>query len=84
MASSRQDDDDEITQEDDTSDAATFSGSSLLGTRQVTQPSVPDDLQTALAMPTTFGPNLFEISTLHSVSCMQGQGQRSLGPFAPA
>ena len=35
---------------------------------QVKQTSVPDDLRTALAMPTTFGPNLFEISTLHAVS----------------
>ena len=26
------------------------------------------DLRTALAMPTTFGPKLFEISTLHAVS----------------
>jgi hypothetical protein len=29
---------------------------------------MPDDLRTALAMPTTFGPKLFEISTLHAVS----------------
>jgi hypothetical protein len=29
---------------------------------------MPADLRTALAMPTTFGPKLFEISTLHAVS----------------
>ena len=64
MARRRQDIEDEITEPDDTVGAA----SSLRGTRQVTPPSVPDDLRTALAMPTTFGPKLFEISTLHAVS----------------
>jgi hypothetical protein len=67
MARCRQETDDEITEAEDTADAATFCGSSLRGTRQVTQPSMPDDLHTALAMPTTFGPKLFEISTLHAV-----------------
>jgi hypothetical protein len=68
MARRRQDTEDEITEAADTACAATFGGSSLRGTRQVTPPSMPDDLRTALAMPTTFGPKLFEISTLHSVS----------------
>jgi hypothetical protein len=68
MASRRQDTADEITEADDTAGAATFGGSSLRGTRQVTPPSMPADLRTALAMPTTFGPKLFEISTLHAVS----------------
>jgi hypothetical protein len=68
MASRRQDTADEITEADDTAGDATFRGSSLSGTRQVTQPSMPADLRTALAMPTTFGPKLFEISTLHAVS----------------
>ena len=54
---------------DDTAGAATFGGApTRRGTRQVTPPSVPDDLRTALVMPTTFGPKLFEISTLHAVS----------------
>jgi len=48
--------------------AATFGGSSLRGTLQVTLSSMPDDLHTSLAIPTTFGPKLFEISTLHVVS----------------
>jgi hypothetical protein len=65
MAHCHQDDEDEITQADDTADAATFGGSSTRGPRQVTP---PDDLRSALAMPTTFGPSLFEISTLHAVS----------------
>jgi hypothetical protein len=68
MARRRQDTEDEITEAADTACAATFGGSSLRGTRQVTPPSMPDDLRTALAMPTTFGPKLFEISTLHAVS----------------
>jgi hypothetical protein len=68
MPRRRQETDGEITEADDTAGAPTFGGSSLRGTRQVTPPSVPDDLRTALAMPTTFGPNLFEISTLHAVS----------------
>jgi hypothetical protein len=52
----------------DTAGAATFGGASLRGTRQVTPPSMPADLLTALAMPTTFGPKLFEITVLHAVS----------------
>jgi hypothetical protein len=68
MARRRQETDDEITEADDTAGAATFGGARTRGTRQVTQPSVPDNLRTALAMPTTFGPKLFEISTLHAVS----------------
>jgi hypothetical protein len=68
MASRRQDTVDEITEADDTAGDATFGGSSLRGTRQVTPPSMPADLRTTLAMPTTFGPKLFEISTLHAVS----------------
>jgi hypothetical protein len=59
---------DEITEADDTACAATLGGSSLRVTRQVTPPSMPADLRTSLAMPTTFGPKLFEISTLHAVS----------------
>jgi len=52
MARRRQDtDEDEITESDDTADAATFGGSSLRGTRQVTPPSMPADLHTVLAMP---------------------------------
>ena len=70
MARSRQDDQDKITEVDDTADDATFGGSSLRGTRQVTLPSMPADLRTDLAMPTTFGPKLFEISTLHVVSAV--------------
>jgi hypothetical protein len=68
MARRRQDDADEITEADDTSGAATFGGSSLCGTRQVTPPSMPGDLRSALAMPTTFGPKMFEITALHAVS----------------
>ena len=63
MARCRQETDDDFTEADDTAGAATFSGVPTRGTQQVTQPSVPDDLRTALAMPTTFGPKLFEIST---------------------
>ena len=63
MARSRQETNDEITEADDTAGAATFGGSSLRGTRQVTPPSMPDDLRSSLAMPTTFGPKLFKIST---------------------
>ena len=70
MACRHQDDDDEITETDYTADTATFVGSSLRGTRQVTPTSMPADLLTALAMPTTFGPKLFEISTLHAVSVL--------------
>jgi hypothetical protein len=68
MARRRQDDADEITEADDTAGAATFGGSSLRGTRQVTPPSMPADLRSALAMPTTFGPKLFEITALHDVT----------------
>ena len=68
MARRRQETDDEITEADDTAGAATFGGAPTRGTRQVTPPSVTDDLRTALVMPTTFGPKLFEISTLHAVS----------------
>jgi hypothetical protein len=68
MARRRQETDYEITEADDTAGAATFGGAPTRGTRQVTPPSVPDDLRTSLAMPTTFGPKLFEISTLHAVS----------------
>jgi hypothetical protein len=68
MARRRQETDDEITEADDTAGAATFGGAPTRGPRQVTPPSVPDDLRTTLAMPTTFGPKLFEISTLHAVS----------------
>jgi hypothetical protein len=70
MARRCQDTKDEITEAADTAVAATFGGSSLRGTRQVTLSSMPDDLHTALAMPTTFGPKLFEISTLHAVSAV--------------
>jgi hypothetical protein len=69
MARHRQDtDEDEITEADDTAGAATFGGASLRGTRQVTPPSMSSDLLTALAMPTTFGPKLFEITILLAVS----------------
>jgi hypothetical protein len=65
----RQDtDEDEITEADDTAGTATFGGASLRGTRQVTPPSMPADLHTVLAMPTTFGPKLFAITVLHAVS----------------
>ena len=68
MTCSCQDDQDEITETDNTAGDATFGGSSLRGTRQVTPTFMSADLRTALAMPTTFGPKLFEISTLHAVS----------------
>ena len=69
MASCRQDaNNDKITKGDDTAGSATFIGAPTRGPRQVTPPSVPDDLRTVLAMDTTFGPKLFEISTLHAVS----------------
>jgi hypothetical protein len=38
------------------------------GLWQVTHPSMPADLSTALAMPTTFGSKQFEITVLHAVS----------------
>jgi hypothetical protein len=66
MSRRRQDaNDDEIMETDDTAGAATFSGAPARGPRQVTQPA---DLRTPLAMPTTLGPNLFEITALHAVS----------------
>jgi hypothetical protein len=68
MARRRQDDDDKITEADYTADVATFGCSSLCGTRQVTPPSMPADLCTALAMPTTFGTKLFEITALLTVA----------------
>jgi hypothetical protein len=68
MARHRLDTEVEITEADDTVDAATFGGASLCGTRQVTPPSMPADLRTTLAMPTTFGPKLFEITALHTVA----------------
>jgi hypothetical protein len=65
MARRRQDtDEDEITETEDTADTATFGRASIRGTRQVTQSSMPADLRTDLAMPTTFGPKLFEIIAL--------------------
>jgi hypothetical protein len=78
--------DDAITQEDDTAGAATFGGSSLRGTRQVTPPSsMPADLRTVLAMPTTFGPKLFELSTLHAVSAACKVKVKDAGDlFAPS
>jgi hypothetical protein len=59
---------DENTEADDTGGDATLGGVSLRGTRQVTPPSMSSDLHTVLAMPTTFGPNLFEITVLLDVS----------------
>ena len=55
--------DDKITEADDTAGDATFGGAPTRGPRQVTPTSMPDDLRTSLAMPTTFGPKLFKIST---------------------
>jgi hypothetical protein len=69
MARHRQDaNNDEITEADDTAGAATFGCAPTRGPRQVTPPPMPADLRTALAMPTTFGPKLFEITVLHDVS----------------
>jgi hypothetical protein len=69
MARCRQDaDEDETTEADDTAGAATFDGASIRGPRQVTPPSISDDLRAALAMPTTFGPKLFEIKTVLAVA----------------
>ena len=47
MARRRQDDQDEITEADDTAGAATFGSAPTRGPRQVTPPSVPDDLRTS-------------------------------------
>jgi hypothetical protein len=70
-----QDEEDEITEADGTSGAATFGRGAATfgraptrGPRQVPPPSVPDDLLTALAMPTAFGTKLFDSSTLHAVA----------------
>jgi hypothetical protein len=69
MARRRQDtDEDDITEADDTAGAATFDGASLRGTRHVTPSSMSADLRTALAMPTTFGPKMFEITSLIAVA----------------
>ena len=68
MARSRQDAQDGITEADDTDGAATFGSAPTRGPRQVTRPSMLDDLHTAPAMPTTFGPKLFELSTLHATA----------------
>ena len=69
MARRRQDaDEDEITEADDTAVAATFSGASIRGTRQVTPPSMSAELHVALALPTTFGTKLFEITSLLTVA----------------
>jgi hypothetical protein len=62
MARSRQETNDEITEADDTADAATFGGSSLRGTRQVTPSSMTDDLSTALAMPPHLVPSCLKFS----------------------
>jgi hypothetical protein len=68
MARSHQDTEDEITGADDTAGNATLGGASIRDTRHVTHPSMSDDLRTALAMPTTCGPKLFEITALITVS----------------
>jgi hypothetical protein len=69
MARRRQDaTKDEITEADDTAGAATFGGATTRGPRQVTPPSMSADLRAALAMPTTFGPKLFEITALIAVA----------------
>ena len=71
MAHSHQDTDDEITESDNTADTATFSGGlPTRSPRQVTPPSMSADLSTALAMPTTFCPKLFEITVLLAVSAV--------------
>jgi hypothetical protein len=61
-------DEDEITEADDTAGAATFGGGSIRDTGHVTQPSMPADLLEALAMPTTFGTKLFELTSLLAVA----------------
>jgi hypothetical protein len=69
MAGRRQDaDEDEITETDYTALSATFGGASIRAPWQVTPPSMSDDFQAALAMPTTFSPKLFEITTLLAVA----------------
>jgi hypothetical protein len=68
IARRRQDTGDEITEADDAAGAATFGGAATRGPRQVTPPSMPADLRATLAMPTSFGPKLFEITALHAVS----------------
>jgi hypothetical protein len=69
MARRRQDaDEDEIIEVEDTVGAETLGGASIRGPRQVTPPSMSDDLRAALVMPTTFGPKLFEITALFAVA----------------
>jgi hypothetical protein len=69
MAHSRQDSDkDEITEANDTADAATFVCASICVTRQFTPPSMSADLLAALALPTTFSTTLFEITPLLAVA----------------
>jgi hypothetical protein len=70
MTCCRQDaDEDEITEADVTAGSATFCGASIRGTRQVTPPSMSADLlHAALALPITFGTNLFEITVLLAVA----------------
>ena len=70
MAHSHQDTDDEITEADNTADTATFGGLPTRSPRQVTPPSMSADLSTSLAIPTTFGPMLFEITVLLAVSAV--------------
>jgi hypothetical protein len=67
MARRRQDTDDELTEANDTAGATTFGGASIRGPRQVTRPSMSADLRAALAMPTTFGTKLYEITTLLAI-----------------
>ena len=78
MARSRQETNDEITVAGDTADDAR-------GPRQVTPPSVTDDLRASLVMPASFSPKLFEISTLHAVSAACKVKVKDAGDlFAPA
>ena len=67
MARSHQETDDEITEADDTAGAATSGDVSIRGPRQVTPPSMSAALGAALAMPTTFGTKLFEITSLLAI-----------------
>jgi hypothetical protein len=75
---------DEITEAGDTADAATFCSVSIRGPRQVTPPSMSADLSAALALPTTFGPKLFDHSDARCCRRMQGKCQRHRGPIAPS
>jgi hypothetical protein len=82
MARRRQDaDEDEITEADDIAVAATFSGASIRGTRQVTPPSMSADLHVALALPTTFGTKLFEITSLLAVQADCKVNVKDTGDF---